>query len=82
MAKIDSISSAANAESVAKLEEWSTINPLINSDGTTESVSSVLRSLATLLTASEEQDALSIDASLFGVSLILDTCRAALDHMR
>lgn len=69
------MSTGTNKPSLADLAH---INPLIDSDGETYKVSSVLNTLAVLFRDHEDR----IDeAALFGLSAMLDTCAAALRQM-
>lgn len=57
--------------------EMKAINPLIDSDGNTYCVSSALTAISAMLEGGQTFD----DAQGFGLSMILQTCAAALRRM-
>ncbi len=61
-------------------EEMTSLNPMIASDGETFVVSSALNTIAGML-AGQNDGAHFDGARTFGLSVILETCAAALRHM-
>ncbi|MBP8168876.1 MAG: hypothetical protein KAX99_04345 [Azonexus sp.] len=64
----------------ATLEEMKLINPMIESDGSTYRVASALTALASLI--SGEQSMEPDEATNHGLSIVLETCAAALIQMQ
>lgn len=61
--------------------QLSDVNPLITSDGDTIPVQSVLAVVSELVLELSEQDAPINHTNALGLSLIIDTCCHALQHM-
>lgn len=62
-----------------KVADWESINPMITASGDTHRVSSALVALADLL--ADEQTMVPDGAQSYGLSVILQTCAAALRYM-
>lgn len=66
----------------AKMSDLMAINPLIDDDGDTTRVRSVLRAISALVDTSSENGSCTLDSDVtFGVMVMLRSCCAALEQM-